>query len=73
MTANAAFRKNLRAAMKASPMLIKDICKKAGYDISYVRKVVGTNQVNPTILFAECMAQAVGVELVDLFKEKENV
>ena len=72
MTANTTFRTNLRTAMKSSPMLIKDICRKAGYDPAYVRKVVSSNKVNPSILFAECMANAVGIKLTDLLQEKED-
>lgn len=73
MTATAALRKNLRAAMRDSPLTIREICRKAGYNESYVRKVVGGTRYNPTILFAECMATAAGVSLADLLGLTERL
>ena len=63
------FRPNLRAAMRAHPMKMYDICKKAGYSYAYVRKVLA-GRSNPTLLFAECMAVALDKTLIELLERQ---
>ena len=61
MTLHEMFRRNLRAAIKASGLTIKVVSYRAGYDYAYVRKVMGGAKSNPTLLFVESMAGAIGV------------
>lgn len=65
------FRHNLRAAIHAHPMRMTDICKVAGYNETYVRKVLG-GKYNPTLLFAECMATAVNKKITELLERTED-
>lgn len=62
------FRENLRAAMRAHPDKALTICHRAGYDYSYVRKVLCGARPNPTLLFVESMAGALGRDPVELLK-----
>lgn len=61
------FRANLRSAMRAHPMTAEQIARRAGYAPAYVRKVLA-GRANPTLLFADCMAQAVGKRLPELLE-----
>lgn len=61
-----AFRDNLESAIAGYPGTFVSICKKAGYDRRYVRKVLTKAKANPTLLFVECMAGALGVDPLDL-------
>ena len=65
------FRANLRQAMREHPMTQVQICRRAGYNVTYVRKVL-CGRYNPTLLFAECMATAVDKSLVDLLGAKDG-
>lgn len=70
---NDAFRANLRRAMQAHPDKVGVICRRAGYDAGYVRRVITGARANPTLLFVECMATALGVSVADLLKGYESV
>lgn len=63
------FRKNLRAAVKSHPLTTKAISQRAGYDYAYVRKVLSGSMSNPTLLFVESLAGALGIPPTDLFKD----
>lgn len=66
------FRENLRAAIKAHPLPTKAICFKAGYNYSYIRKVISGSKTNPTLQLVESMANAMGLTAWDLLKEPTN-
>ena len=70
---NAAFRANLRRAMQAHPDKRMVICRKAGYSEGYVGHVLSGRRPNPTLLFVECMATALGVSVADLLKDELSV
>lgn len=65
---NTTFRANLSAAIESHPDKTWVICERAGYDVSYVRRVLSGARPNPTLLFVESMAGALGVEVLDLLK-----
>ena len=60
------FRRNLADAIALHPGTFQAICDRAGYNRGYVRKVLTNRKVNPTLLFVECMAGALGVDPLDL-------
>lgn len=64
------FRRNLESAIAAHPSTFVSICTKAGYDCGYVRKVLTSKKVNPTLLFVECMAGALDLDPLDLLGER---
>ena len=64
------FRHNLERAIAAHPGTFVSICTKAGYDCGYVRKVLTSKKVNPTLLFVECMAGALDLDPLDLLGER---
>jgi transcriptional regulator with XRE-family HTH domain len=66
---NAAFRTNLARAIEEHPDKMTAICRRAGYDRNYVRRVVIGARPNPTLLFVECMAGALGVDPLELLKD----
>lgn len=66
------FRRNLRAAMRAHPLPAKELCKRGGYDHSYVRKVLARATANPTLMFVQCMAEAVGKPVEELLGFREE-
>jgi transcriptional regulator with XRE-family HTH domain len=68
MMLNNKFRENLRAAMRAHPDKALTICHRAGYDYSYVRKVLSGARPNPTLQFVDSMAGALGLDPLDLLK-----
>ncbi len=68
MTLNAKFRANLAKTIRKHPDKTLVICQRAGYDPSYVSRVVSGARPNPTLQFVECMAGALGVEVWDLLK-----
>lgn len=70
---SAAFRANLRRAIEAHPHTKAAICRKAGYDRGYVRRVITGEKPNPTLLFVECMATALGVSVADMLKDELSV
>lgn len=65
------FRTNLRAAMRSHPMTAVEICRKAGYNPCYVRKVLA-GRYNPTLMFAECMANALNTTVTQLIEQRDN-
>ncbi len=68
MSLNATFRVRLAAAIRSHPDKTLAICQRAGYDPSYVSRVLSGARPNPTLLFVESMAGALGVEVWDLLK-----
>ncbi len=68
---SSAFRHNLREAMRSHHLTHDQISRRAGYNVTYVRKVLA-GRYNPTLLFAECMAFAVDKSLIDLLTEEEH-
>ena len=65
------FRQNLRAAMRSSPMTADQICKRAGYNDRYVRRILAGHH-NPTLLFVECMAITLDITVEQLLKPIEG-
>lgn len=65
------FRSNLRSAMRSNRLTGAEISRRAGYSYCYVRKVLAGRQ-NPTLLFVECMAEAVGEDVARLLQPIEG-
>lgn len=59
-------RANLEAAIAEYPGSLASLCSKAGYDPTYVRRIVKGEMQNPTIYFVECMAAALGTDPLEL-------
>ena len=62
------FRHNLRAALRAHPMPLKVIAHRAQYSESHIRKVLSGSKPNPSLKFVDRLAQALGVDPLELLK-----
>lgn len=71
MPLHVTLRSELNAAIKAHPDTFAAICERAGYSISYARRVLTGEQRNPTLMFVECMATALRKNPLDLLVESE--
>lgn len=70
MSLPSVFCANLRAMVKADPRPMKVIAWRAGYNEKYIRRLMYGIQRNPTLLFVESMAEALGVCPLEMMKEK---
>jgi len=65
-TLSAALRENLIAAIARHPDSFRAVCDRAGYDTTYVRRILKGEKHNPTLYFVECLAEAVGEDPLKL-------
>lgn len=64
------FRANLAyhiLRVRREGMLVKQIEFKSGYNRRYIQRIISGEQSNPTLLFVESMAIALGVPVNDMF------
>lgn len=64
------FRSNLAyhiLRVRREGMLVKQIEFKSGYNRRYIQRIISGEQSNPTLLFVESMAIALGVPVNDMF------
>lgn len=66
MNLSSTLRANLTTAIAEYSGSFVLLCSKAGYDPTYVRRILKGEKHNPTLYFIECMAAALGADPLEL-------
>lgn len=74
MTLTSAFHMRFREAMerRRAEVPMKCIVAESGYSLDYIRRVIRGDQNNPSLLFVEAMAGALGVSVAWLLGLEDN-